>query len=238
MGVGTFSGLYHCTLKYHTQMCTLRLLLLARSECSLFVIADELSMHLAIGTILHQIFTFQQPPAIQRRNTTIILGILVPFVIYHCLADEFALHVILFLSMTVLVIWKTNRIISAQVHEEIQRKKIKALATSGAATAGIAYALWNIDVHLCSTLTSWKQQLGWPWSAFLELHGYWHILTAISSYTFMALIEFLTCMTNDETDGVGFIWPAKAVLQELKSVVSANGGDTISVNGNDQWKRK
>ena len=195
-------------------------------------------MHLAMGTILHQIFTFQEPPSIQRRNTAIILGILVPFVIYHCLADEFVLHVILFLSMTILVVGKTNRIISGQVHDRNQRKKIKALATFGALTAGFAYFLWNLDVHFCSTLTSWKRQLGWPWAALLELHGYWHIGTAISSYTFMALIEFLTRAAHDKTQGVGFVWPAKAVLQELGSAISAESVDSADMNGNNQRKHE
>jgi dihydroceramidase len=39
-------------------------------------------MHLAIGTVLQQVFTFKEPPRIQLRNTAIIVGILVPFVIY------------------------------------------------------------------------------------------------------------------------------------------------------------
>ena len=57
--------------------------------------------------------------------------------------------------------------------------------------------------------------MGMPWGIVLELHGWWHILTAISSYTFMAMIEFLTCPENDENYALGFKWPAKAVLEDL-----------------------
>lgn len=52
------------------------------------------------------------------------------------------------------------------------------------------------------------------------MHGWWHILTAISSYTFMAMVEFLTCPEHDESHGVGFAWPAKGVLEDLVESVS------------------
>jgi dihydroceramidase len=67
-----------------------------------------------------------------------------------------------------------------------------------------------------------------PLGILLELHGYWHILTAISSYTFMALIEFLVSPEDTENYGVGFVWPAKMVLKELASTQ----GDVMHANGN------
>lgn len=87
-----------------------------------------------------------------------------------------------------------------------------------------AYFLWNIDVHFCATLTQWKRQIGMPWGVLLELHGWWHVMTAVAAYILMALIEFLTCPEHDESHGVGFAWPAKAVLQEIvpKKVMDAN----------------
>lgn len=75
-------------------------------------------MHLAIGTVLQQVFTFKQPPRIQFRNTAIILGILVPFVIYHCVADEFILHVILFFCMSWIVAGKVRHLIREQVNDQ------------------------------------------------------------------------------------------------------------------------
>jgi dihydroceramidase len=54
-----------------------------------------------------------------------------------------------------------------------------------------------------------------PWGIILELHGWWHILTAISAYCFMAMIEFLTASSIDEAHSIGFAWPAKLVLGGL-----------------------
>jgi dihydroceramidase len=84
-----------------------------------------------------------------------------------------------------------------------------------AVNALFAYFLWNIDVNLCSTLTEWKHRLGMPWGVPLELHGWWHIMTAVSCYTFVALIEFLTSPEHEREPVTGFAWPVKQVLQTV-----------------------
>lgn len=86
-------------------------------------------MHLAIGLVLNQVFSFQLPPKQQRRVTIILLGILVPFFIYHCVADEFVLHVVLFLSMSIIVARKTRVIIKQRINNPVHRKKMADLAT-------------------------------------------------------------------------------------------------------------
>ena len=70
--------------------------------------------------------------------------------------------------------------------------------------------------------------MGMPWGALLELHGWWHILTAIAAYTLMAMIEFLTGAEQDENHGNGFLWPAKAVLQELAGKEPVNGNGEVT----------
>lgn len=96
-------------MKYYTQM------------------SDELSMHLAIGTLLHQVYTFNEPPKIQRRNTAIIVGVLVPFVIYHCVTDEFLLHVILFFIMSWMVAFRIRKLIRETVKDEGHRRQLRRL---------------------------------------------------------------------------------------------------------------
>lgn len=53
-----------------------------------------------------------------------------------------------------------------------------------------------------------------PLAILLEFHGWWHVLTAVAVYVFMALIEFLTRSQPEQDRGVGFAWPVKAVLEE------------------------
>lgn len=91
-----------------------------------------MSMHFAMGCALIRVFTFQQPPEIQKRNSAIIIVGLASFIIYHCLTDEFALHVILFFSLSVTVVWKTRRIIAIRVKDPSHKEKMSALALYGA----------------------------------------------------------------------------------------------------------
>jgi dihydroceramidase len=186
-------------------------------------------MHLAIGTVMHRVFTFEQPLATQRKVTALILGVLVPFFIYHCVADEFVLHVILFLGMVILITWKTRSIISARVPSEADRRKLANLVHFGSFCAALAYGLWNIDVNFCGTLTRWKHALGMPWGIALEFHGYWHILTSITAYNSMAIIEYLTSQSDESAQGVGFAWPSRQVLRDI-----AAGGSAIGITSKNQ----
>lgn len=175
-------------------------------------------MHLAIGTVLHQLFTFSEPPAIQRRNTAIILGVIVPFVIYHCVTDEFLLHVILFTGMSVIVARKTGHLIRTRITDKAQKKKLKFLIRIATGSSLSAFAIWNVDNIFCPTLTAFKDYVGMPWSILLEFHGWWHIGTAVSAYCFMVLVEYLTNPEDANFRRVGFAWPAKGVMRDLEPV--------------------
>jgi dihydroceramidase len=54
------------------------------------------------------------------------------------------------------------------------------------------YLLWQLDFLLCSELTALKRILNLPWGFLLELHGWWHVLTAIGAHTFMYMVDVLT----------------------------------------------
>lgn len=158
---------YHTTLKYHTQMCKTSTYP-SDDQADQVLAADELSMHVAIATVLLQVYTFREPLAIQRRNTAIILGIIIPFVIYHCLTDEFILHVVLFFGMSITVARRIRQIIGLRIKEQIQRDKLRSLVTFATASSLLAFVIWNVDNLFCPTLTRWKHQIGWPWAILLE----------------------------------------------------------------------
>jgi len=121
MAVGTASSIYHTTLKYHTAML------------------DEMSMHVATGSVLIQVFTFNESMEIRKRNTAIIVGSLTAFVIYHCVTDEFVLHIVVFFICTVSVAIKTSRIIQEQVKDEQHKKKLNGLARFASSEYGLDF---------------------------------------------------------------------------------------------------
>ena len=49
----------------------------------------------------------------------------------------------------------------------------------------LGYLLWNIDLEFCMQLRELRAQVGLPWAWLLELHGWWHVLTAIGADRFM-----------------------------------------------------
>jgi dihydroceramidase len=55
----------------------------------------------------------------------------------------------------------------------------------------VAFVLWNIDFGWCQQLRSLRNVIGLPWAWFLELHGWWHVLTAVGAALHMELVREL-----------------------------------------------
>lgn len=199
MGVGLLSAWFHATLKYHSQM------------------GDDLSMFLAVGSILHQVMCFDATSTQQRNATLAILGTVIPISVYHVWADEIIMHELTFAVMVFLVARRTRALIKKQVKSAASRKALGCMATFGISLGLLGYFLWNIDFHLCGYVTAVKRYVGMPWGFLLELHGWWHILTGIGAYVGMALVEYLVTMEEGTTSRVedGFVWPVRAVLSNL-----------------------
>ena len=79
---------------------------------------------------------------------------------------------------------------------------------------GLGYFLWQIDGIFCSELTALKRSIGMPWGFLLEMHGWWHLLTALGAYVFMVLVDSLT-RDVIELPGWRFSWLDKPVRSDL-----------------------
>ncbi|USP74451.1 uncharacterized protein yc1106_01725 [Curvularia clavata] len=202
IGVGVLSAWFHATLKYHSQM------------------GDDLSMFLAVGAVLHQLLCYDATPAQRRKYTLYILGSLIPVSIYHVWADEIYVHEIAFAIMIYLVSRNARKLIKKQVADEAARKKLGNLATFGLSMGVFGYFLWSIDFHACKYVLQFKHWIGMPWGMLFELHGWWHIFTAIAAYVGMALVEYLVTIEEGKTGKLeeGFVWPVRAVLRDLDGV--------------------
>lgn len=55
----------------------------------------------------------------------------------------------------------------------------------------LAFAVWNVDLEGCAALRSARDALGLPWAWVLELHGWWHVLTAVGAMEYVALVRTL-----------------------------------------------
>ncbi len=54
----------------------------------------------------------------------------------------------------------------------ILRKMWKIVACGLSAFAG-GFLIWNLDSEFCSTLRSWRREIGLPWGILSEGHGCW-----------------------------------------------------------------
>ncbi|CAK7262546.1 hypothetical protein SEPCBS57363_000121 [Sporothrix epigloea] len=59
------------------------------------------------------------------------------------------------------------------------------------ATLGLAYFLWFVDLEGCGSLRRYRAAMGLPWAWVLELHGWWHVLTALGASLFIRLLRDL-----------------------------------------------
>ena len=199
VGVGLLSGWYHATLKYHSQM------------------GDDLSMFLAVGSLLHQLLCFQATPSQRRTYTVAILGIVIPVAIYHVWADEIYAHEVTFAVMFFTVAYQLRVLTNKQVADPELRKAFRRIGGYGLTSGLFGYFLWNIDFHLCSHVTAFKRYIGLPWGFIFELHGWWHIWTGVSAYVGMALVEYLVTLDEGSNGRLedAFMWPVKASFKEI-----------------------
>uniref|UniRef100_L2G985 Alkaline ceramidase family protein n=1 Tax=Colletotrichum fructicola (strain Nara gc5) TaxID=1213859 RepID=L2G985_COLFN len=54
------------------------------------------------------------------------------------------------------------------------------------------FTLWHIDLEYCAELRAVRKAVGLPIAWFLELHGWWHIFTALGASWYMRLIRMVT----------------------------------------------
>ncbi|KAF2434800.1 alkaline phytoceramidase [Tothia fuscella] len=192
--VGVLSGLFHAILNFHSQM------------------GDDLSMHLATSCIFLRAMTFDKSETYSRNFAIAVVTLLTPFLVFHVIADEVAMHQIVWGCMVVAVALRTRSLNKARVKDEALKKKLNYVAWVGQITFVSGYALWQVDENFCNALMDLRTRVGLPWAFFLELHGWWHILTAIGAYTFMALIEFLTSRNPKGEINGAFAWPVGDIL--------------------------
>lgn len=77
------------------------------------------------------------------------------------------------------------------------------------------FALWNIDNEACSTLRVWRRAIGMPWGFFLELHGWWHLMTGLGSYCYIQWGIHLRHVLNGRQEEYALVWPSWFKLPEL-----------------------
>jgi dihydroceramidase len=70
----------------------------------------------------------------------------------------------------------------------------------------VAWGLWNVDIHWCADLQAARARLG-TLGPLLELHGWWHVLTAYSSYLQVVFSCYVTMRACGRPIALAYVGP-------------------------------
>jgi len=188
------SGAFHATLKYNMRM------------------ADGLSMFIPTAIVLHRVIVFNKSTTFSLTTGGIITAVLVAASIIYYITGNMDFHSACFAVMIVAVGGRTAWLIEKKIHDSEVKRKMRNLSRIGLACSVVGYSVWLIDHWACSGLRSTRRSMGMPWGFILELHGWWHILTGIAAYTFIALIEYLQLHVEGQRSSAQYAWPVSRTL--------------------------
>ncbi|OQD74157.1 hypothetical protein PENDEC_c012G03055 [Penicillium decumbens] len=206
-GVGVCSAGYHMTLKYHTQM------------------SDELSMHLLTTPLLYRILTFQASPQRTKIVGVILLTLFTLVMAVHMFMDEFILHAVTFGLAVYLIATRTLKIILQQVSDPSIRRSLRNLTYFGFFCFAFGYFVWLIDVWACGILIKTRHVVGLPLAFLTELHGWWHVFTAIGGYVAVAVVDLVTTGKVHEDPIKDLAWPVGPAGRAIESITVTKKGD-------------
>ncbi|KAJ8131293.1 hypothetical protein O1611_g2333 [Lasiodiplodia mahajangana] len=215
--LGIASFLFHATLRQNLQF------------------GDELAMLGLVWSILQGLLTVRYSSAYDQ-FINISLAIIFPLfalfyiwtgkIIYHVIGFAIAIGLII-LRGVYLFYWREPGFPETKVADWRIRGQIALVLM------GVAYILWNIDLEFCAELRSFREQLGLPWAWLLELHGWWHILTAMSAARWMDIVNSNSAMEPLSALALSgnvlqFIESAVKLLSEARQVCHSASGITTS----------
>ncbi|PWY78993.1 arylsulfatase [Aspergillus eucalypticola CBS 122712] len=176
---------------------------------------DELSMHLLTTPLLYRILSFQATPQ-YTKTVGIVLSVLFTIVmVVHMVMDEFLLHAVTFGTAVYLIATRTLKIIPREIPDVEDRKRIQNVALFGCASFIFGYLVWLVDEWVCQSLIGARHAVGLPVAFLLELHGWWHVFTAIGGYIAVAIIDLITSGELQRDSVAQLAWPLPTVARLL-----------------------
>ncbi|KAK8101743.1 hypothetical protein PG999_012117 [Apiospora kogelbergensis] len=174
--LGICSFLFHASLRHTLQY------------------ADELGMLGLAWSLLQGILTVHGRSSSNDRLINTTLNIVFPlFAAFYVWTGKIIYHASAFFIMMVLIVIRVTYIYYWR-KPGLPKDKLRRWRSRGRISLALlvfAYVLWNIDLELCAQFRQFRERLGLPWAWLFELHGWWHILTAISASRFMDTVREL-----------------------------------------------
>ncbi|KAI0168276.1 alkaline phytoceramidase [Pestalotiopsis sp. NC0098] len=175
--LGVTSTAFHATLRQGAQL------------------SDDLSMLLLVGVIMQHVYCLGQPRVRSRLVAATIWASISGVSFIYVRSGDLLIHVSAFAVSVTLVGLRLVQLIYRGQQQQESSAELATRFWKGCAYLAVAFALWNVDLELCLQLREWRQHVGLPLSWLMELHAWWHILTAAGAAQFIRLVR---CLCDDD----------------------------------------
>lgn len=169
--VGAFSFIYHATLHPETQFL------------------DEMSMFMLGSALLQPLYTTGFKPTAQKAITIILVSTVVGISAFYYQKKHILIHLVAFAIMENLIWPRLLYLIYFRERSAVVRSRLARQFWTAVGTMVLAIVVWLIDLELCYPLRDIRGAIGLPWAFLFELHGWWHVFTAMAASRFITLVR-------------------------------------------------
>jgi len=168
LGIGSF--LFHATLRQTMQL------------------VDDVSMLLLAWSMLQSVCAVRQTPTLVWAINTGLTVSVCAFAAFYVWTGEILYHTFGFLTMMSFLTGRSRYIIHwMEPRLAGKERRWNSRTWLSMFWTMFGYVLWTIDLEFCKELRELRTRVGLPWAWVLELHGWWHVLTAMGASQFMEI---------------------------------------------------
>ncbi|KAI8382370.1 alkaline ceramidase 3 [Blakeslea trispora] len=172
--VGFGSWCFHMTLQYEMQLL------------------DELPM-IYVASVVMWLTFLADPNSSNGYKVPFALALYSAIVTWsYLLINNPVFHQVCYAALILGIVYRSI-VLHHQIPKDMtyERSRMQSLLWMSAFGFIIAFGLWNIDNVFCHHLRAWRHTVPLAIGALSELHGWWHIGTAIGCYYFVVFCEWI-----------------------------------------------
>lgn len=180
---------------------------------------DEISMFLLAGALLYPIWSANQSRAVSALVASILIAGIGGASVVYVRSGDILIHTWTFIILLTFVWPRALYLIQGMGRPEEEVRIHMQKFWRGAGGMILGYALWNVDLELCWQLRDAREKIGLPLGFLLELHGWWHFLTALGASYYIRLVRDLTDdehVSNEKVSSSSSYTNGKAVNGKAK----------------------
>jgi dihydroceramidase len=145
--------------------------------------------------LLQPLYTYGQTRAVASVITAALTFGTGCMVVLYVQSAKIIVHLLTFSAMVTLIGFRSLYLIYFRPRPPHEQSNVVRRFWKAAAFLVTAFVAWNVDLEWCMELRAIRHNLGLPWAWVLELHGWWHVLTALGAAEYVVLVRAL-CSTS------------------------------------------